>query len=180
MTSDPPDHSIPVDTDFENELDNFITLQQQLQQPNTLTIHHLSQTITSFESSNSPSTTRENRAQQVFKRELSNTQFTSDPRTAQTFMDYLLHTNTEEFCQVSLPFFPQYTYFTITQILTTINQITLTKMHYFPHFHGPHTITSVTHCHSHYIIIQMIMNYVKLGYIISLQHFTKNSSQLSD
>ena len=26
----------------------------------------------------------------------------------------------------------------------------------------------------------MIRNYVKLGYIISLQHFTKNSSQLSD
>ena len=60
MTSDPPDHSSPVDTEVENELDNFITLQQQLQHLNTLTIHHLSQTITSSESSNSPSTTREN------------------------------------------------------------------------------------------------------------------------
>ena len=40
MTSDPPDPSSPVDEKLENELENFITL-QQLQNPNTLTIHHL-------------------------------------------------------------------------------------------------------------------------------------------
>ena len=47
MTSDPPDHSSPVDTELENELEKFITLQQQLQHPNTLTIHHLLQTMIS-------------------------------------------------------------------------------------------------------------------------------------
>ena len=55
MTSD-TNHSSPVDTELENELDNFINLQQLLQHPNTLTIHHLSQIMTSSESSNSPST----------------------------------------------------------------------------------------------------------------------------
>ena len=110
MTSDPPDHSSPVDIEFENELDNFITLQQQLQQhPNTLTIHHLSQTITSSESSNSPSTTGETRAQQVFERKLPNTPFPSNPRTAQTFIDNPVHINTKEFLQICLPLFPQYT-----------------------------------------------------------------------
>ena len=105
ITSDPPDHSSPVDTELENELDNFITLQQQLQHPNTLTTHHLSQTITSSESSNSPSTTRENGAQRKFKRKLPNTRFPSNPRTAQTFMDHPLHTNAKEFLQICLPFF---------------------------------------------------------------------------
>ena len=66
MTNDPPDHSSPVDTELENELDNFIALHHQLQHPNTLTIHNLLQTITSSESSSSPSTTREKRAQRVF------------------------------------------------------------------------------------------------------------------
>ena len=47
MTIDPTDHSRPVDTQLENELDNFIILQQLLQHPNTLTIHHLPQTMTS-------------------------------------------------------------------------------------------------------------------------------------
>ena len=42
MTSDLPDYSSPVDTELENELDNFINLPQQLLHPNTLTIHHLS------------------------------------------------------------------------------------------------------------------------------------------
>ena len=67
----------------------------------------------------------------------------------------------------------------ITQILTTTNKTMLSKMHYFLHFHVPHSITSVTYYHSHYIIIQMITNYAKLGLIISLHQFTKNSSQLS-
>ena len=111
MTSDSPDHSSLVDTELENKLDNFITLQQQLQHPNTLTIHHLSQTITSSESSNSLSTTRENRAQRVYKRKLPNTPFHYNPGTAQNFMDHPLHTNTKEFLQVCLPFFPQYTYY---------------------------------------------------------------------
>ena len=52
MTSDPPDPPSPVNEELENLLDNFITLQQQLQNPNTIKIHHLLQSITSSESSN--------------------------------------------------------------------------------------------------------------------------------
>ena len=110
MTSDPPDHSSPVDTDLENELENFTTVQQQLQHPNKLTIHHLSQTMTSSESSNSPSTTVETRAHRVLKRKISNTPFPSNPRPAQTFMDHPFHTNTKEILQVCLALFPQCTY----------------------------------------------------------------------
>ena len=68
MTSDPHDLHRPVDEELENELDNFITLEQQVQKPNTLTIHHLSQTITSSVSSNLASTTKETRVHRVFKR----------------------------------------------------------------------------------------------------------------
>ena len=178
MTSDPPDHSSPVDTELENELDNFITLQQQLQHPNTLTIHHLSQTIPSSESSNSPSTTGETRAQRVFKRKLPNTPFPSNLRTAQTFMNHPPHINTKEFFQICSAFFPQYTYYDSNPNNEQSNYVnenavfpTLSCTSYY-HFSNPLS--------PHYIIVQTIMNYVKLGYIISLQHFTKNSSQLSD
>ena len=41
MTSDQPDLPSPVNEELENELDNFTTLQQQPQNPNTLTFHHL-------------------------------------------------------------------------------------------------------------------------------------------
>ena len=48
LTNDPPDNNSPVDTEIENELDKFITLQQQQLQPpqtltlsSTLTIHHI-------------------------------------------------------------------------------------------------------------------------------------------
>ena len=109
MTSDPPDQSSLVDIELEKELENFITLQLQLQHPNPLTIHHVSQTMTSSESSNSPSTTAETRAHRVLKRKFPNTPFPSNPRPGQIFVDYPLHTNTKEFLQVCLPFFPQYT-----------------------------------------------------------------------
>ena len=69
-------------------------------------MHHLSQVMTSSESSNSPTTTRENRAQQKFKRKLPKTPFPSNPRTAQIFMDHPFETNTKDFLQVCLPFFP--------------------------------------------------------------------------
>ena len=105
MTSDPPDHSSTVDTELENDLDYFITLQQQLQHTNTLNIHHLSQTMTSAESSNSASTTGETGAHRVFKRKHPNTPFPSNTRAAQTFMDHPLQTNTKEFLHVGLPFF---------------------------------------------------------------------------
>ena len=53
LTSEPSDKNSSVNTQLSHELDNFITLQQQLQHPQTLTIHQLSQSIKSF----NPSTT---------------------------------------------------------------------------------------------------------------------------
>ena len=67
--------------------------------------------MTSSESSSPSSTTGETRAHREFKRKLPNTPFPSNPRPDQTFMDHPLHTNTKEFLQVCLPFFPQYTYY---------------------------------------------------------------------
>ena len=67
MTSDTPDPSSPVDEELENELENFITLQLQLQNPSTLTIHHLSQTMTSSDFSNPASLTEETRAHRLLK-----------------------------------------------------------------------------------------------------------------
>ena len=52
MTSDQPDFSSPVTEEIETKLDNFITLQQQLQNNDTLTILKLAQFISSYESSN--------------------------------------------------------------------------------------------------------------------------------
>ena len=43
LTSEPSDSNSSVNTQIAHELDNFITLQQQLQHPQTLTIHQLSQ-----------------------------------------------------------------------------------------------------------------------------------------
>ena len=47
LTSEPSGNNSSVNTQISHELDNFITLQQQLQHPQTLTIHHFSQSIIS-------------------------------------------------------------------------------------------------------------------------------------
>ena len=47
LTSEPSDNNSSVNTQISHELDNFFTLQQQLQHPQTLTIHQLSQSKTS-------------------------------------------------------------------------------------------------------------------------------------
>ena len=52
LTSEPSDNNSSMNTQLSHELVNFITLQQQLQHPQTLTIHQLSQSIIS----SSPST----------------------------------------------------------------------------------------------------------------------------
>ena len=105
LTSDPPDSLSPVDGELENELDNFITLQQQLQNPNPLTIHHLSQTITSSESSNPASTTEETRVHRIFKRKHAKTPMLPNPRPPRKFSVHPLHTNTKEFLQMCLSVF---------------------------------------------------------------------------
>ena len=108
------------------ELDNFITLQQQLIHPNTLTLNQISSTIessnpptptpssaytaslaqssTSTESSNST-----NRAYRTFKRKFPNHPFPTKPGTAREYINHPHHTNTKDFLAITLPSFPQYT-----------------------------------------------------------------------
>ena len=166
MTSDPPDHSklsSKTNTELENELDNFISLQQQLQHPNTLTIHHLPQTMKSSESSD-PHPLLEKPEPTEYLNENSpipHSHLTLDQLNLLQITHFILtQKNFSECANHSFHKIP-----TITQILTRNNQITLTKKHYFPHFHGPHTMISVTHYHSHYILVETTMNYVKLDYI---------------
>ena len=123
MISDQPDPPRTVNEELKNELDIFITLQQQLHYPNTLTIHHLSRSITSSESTNPASTIEETRAHRVFKRKHPKTPMLANPRPPRIFSVHPLHANTQEFLQMCLPYFPQYTYYQ-----TTINELTLTNI----------------------------------------------------
>ena len=108
------------------ELDNFITLQQQLLHPKTPTINQISskiessnpptptpssvysaslaQSSTSTESSNST-----NRAYRTFKRKFPNHPFPTKPGTAREYIIHPHHTNTKDFLAITLPSFPQYT-----------------------------------------------------------------------
>ena len=83
--------------ELENELDSFITLQQQLQKANTLTIHHLSQSNSSSESSNPASTMKITQAHRVFKRKHPNTETLHHPRPTLKFLLHPLHAKTKEF-----------------------------------------------------------------------------------
>ena len=99
FTNDHSNNDSPETTQISQELDNLITLQQQIQHPHTLTIHQLSSNITlsnpptptpssdytpsldqSSTSTNSSSTT--NRAYRTFKRKSPNHPFPSKPGTA--------------------------------------------------------------------------------------------------
>ena len=102
------------------ELDNFITLQQQLLSPHTLTIHQLSSTITSsnpptptpfsdytpslaHSSTSTESSNSTNRAYRTFKRKFPNHRFPSKPGTAREYINHPDHTNTTNFLQITLP-----------------------------------------------------------------------------
>ena len=127
LTSESSDNNDQDHTQISHELDNFITLQRQLQHSQTLTIHQFSRSLTSsnpstptpsstytpYQNPTSPSTpsSSTNRAYRTFKRKFPNTPFPSNPGTSTTFINHSLHTNTKEFLQICLPFFPQYTYF---------------------------------------------------------------------
>ena len=116
----------PDNIKFSNELENFITLQQQLQYPHTLAIHQLSSTVTSLNPptptpisdytpslaqpyTSTESSTSTNQAYRIFKRKYPNHQFPSKPRTARENVNHPDHTNTANYLQVTLPLFPQYT-----------------------------------------------------------------------
>ena len=126
LHSDQSYNNSPDTPQISQELDNFITLQQQLIHPNTLTIHQLSSTIessnlptptpssaytaslaqssTSTESSNST-----HRAYRTFKRKFPNHPFPTKPGTACEYINHQHHTNTKDFLAITLPSFPQYT-----------------------------------------------------------------------
>ena len=116
----------PDTPQISQELDNFITLQQQLIHPYTLTIHQLSSTIESLNpptpspssaytasftqsstSTETPSSTH--RAYRTFKRKFPNHPFPTKPGTACEYTNHTQHTNTKNFLAITLPSFPQYT-----------------------------------------------------------------------
>ena len=127
LTSESSDNYDQDNTQISHELDNFITIQQQLQHPQALTIHQLSRYLTSpnpstptlsstytpSQNPTSPSTpySSTNRAYRTFKRKFPNTPFPSNPGTSTTYINHPLHTNTKEILQLGLPFLPQHTYF---------------------------------------------------------------------
>ena len=122
LHSDRSYNNSPETPQISQELDNFITLQQQLIHPNTLTIHQLSSTITS---SNPPTPTPSSaytasftqsststetpsslhRAYRTFKRKFPNHPFPSKPGTACEYINHPQHTNTKNFLAITLPQF---------------------------------------------------------------------------
>ena len=116
----------PDTPQISQELDNFITLQQQPSHLEHSTINQISSTI---ESSNPPtptpssaytaslapsSTSTEsskstNRAYRTFKRKFPNHPFPTKPGTAREYINHPNHTNTKDFLAITLPSFPQYT-----------------------------------------------------------------------
>ena len=131
-------HNNSDNIQISEELDNFITLQQQLTHPHTLTIHQLSSTVTS---SNPPTPTPSSaytpsfaqsstftetptstkRAYRTFKQKFPNHPFTTKPGTAKEYINHPEHTNTKNFLEITLPSFPQYTFNNSTIPIETRN-----------------------------------------------------------
>ena len=126
LHSDRSYNNSPDTLQISEELDIFITLQQQLIHPNTLTIHQLSSTKTSSnpltptpssaytpslaQSSTSTETpTSTNRAYRTFKRKFPNHPIPTKPGTAREYINHPEHTNKKNFLEITLPSFPQYT-----------------------------------------------------------------------
>ena len=116
----------PDNIQISEELDIFKTLQEQLLSPHTLTIYQLSSTKTSsnpptptpisdftpslaHSSTSTETSTSTNRAYRTFKRKIPNHPFPSKPGTAREYVNHPDHTNTPNYLQITLPFFPQYT-----------------------------------------------------------------------
>ena len=126
LHSDRSYNNSPDTPQISQELDHFITLQQQLIHPISLSIHQLSSTLTSSnpptptpssaytpsltQSSTSTETpTSTHRAYRTFKREFPNHPFPTKPGTALEYINHPQHTNTKNFLEITLPSFPQYT-----------------------------------------------------------------------
>ena len=127
FTDECSNNKSPDNTQISYELNNLITLQQQVQHFQTLSIHQISATITSSNpptltlssdytpslaqsSTSTQSSSSTNRAYRDFKRKFPNHPFHSKPGTARKYKNHPDHTNTTKFLQVTLPFSPQYTY----------------------------------------------------------------------
>ena len=112
LHSDRSYNNFPDTPQFSQELDNFITLQQQLIHPNTLTINQLSSTITSSNpptptqssaytpslaklSTSTKTPTSNHRAYRTFKRKFPNHPFPTKPGTAREYINHPEHTNTK-------------------------------------------------------------------------------------
>ena len=139
-----------------SKLDNFITLQQQMTYPHTLTIHHLSCITTSsgpptptplsdytpslaHSSTSIETSTNTNRAYRTFKRKFPNHPFTTKPATAKEFINHPQHTNTKTFLQTNLPSFLQYTLNTSTTNKDTRNFVDehalMPTLHWSSYYH---------------------------------------------
>ena len=136
FTNEQSNNNSPETTQISSELNNLMTLQQQIQHPNTLTIHQLLSTITSpnpptptpssdytpslaQSSTSSQSSSTTNRAYRKFKRNFPNHPFPSKPGTARDYLNHPDHTNTN---------FPNF--------LTSLSQHTIS--HSNPHTEQPH------------------------------------------
>ena len=184
FNSDRSHNNSPVNIQIPEELDNFITLQQQLTYPHTLTIHQLSSTVTSSnpqtptplsdytpslaQSSTSTETpTSTNRAYRTFKRKFPNHPFTTKPGTAREYINHQDHTNTKNYLQVTLPSFPQYTLNTSTTTNETRNfvdeHVLMPKLHWTAYYNYTPFIY-------HSLILMKISRETKIYYIDSQQH----------
>ena len=146
----------PDTPQISQELDNFITLQQQPFHLENPTINQISSTIessnpptptpssaytaslapssTSTESSNST-----NRAYRTFKRKFPNHPFPTKPGTAREYINHPNHTNTKDFLAITLPSFPQYTLNTpnITNDTRSFvdEQVLMPTLHWTSYYH---------------------------------------------
>ena len=123
FTNERSNNNSSDDTQISSELNNLITLQQQVQHPHTLTIHQLSSNITSSNppsptpssdytlslaqsstSTQSPSSTKH--AYRTFKRKFPNHPFPSKPGIAKDYKNHPDYTNTTNFLQLFFTLLP--------------------------------------------------------------------------
>ena len=191
LTSEPSDNNSSVNTQISHELDNFITLQQQLQHPQTLTIHQLSQSVISSNPStpipstkyipsrypsfaSTPSSSSTNRASKRNSPILHFTLTQEQPKHLLIAPTTLTLKNSFKFVYPFSANTP-----TLIQTLMTNTLILLMSTYYTQHFHGHHFITSLIHCHYHYITPHMITNNAALNLPVNNSTRIENS-HLSD
>ena len=163
LTSEPSDNNDQDNTQISQELDNFITLQQLLQHPQTLTIHQLSRSVTS----SNPSTPTPLQITQLTKTRLPHQPHHLVPtvlteplkENSQIPHSHLAQEHPPHLSIIHFILIPKnsfkYVYLfslnTRTSIQTPMmrNPIMLTNMFYTLHLHGHLITTLLTHYHCH-------------------------------